>query len=227
MYTIKEIKEYDRPRERMLNRGAQALSNEELLAILLRTGSNKKSALDLAKDILMRLDSFYDLRKLSLEEMQQIEGIKLAKATTIMAAIELGKRLSELKVNKMEYIKEAEDVYRLLHYELSVLEQEHFICLYLNTKGAVIKKETIFIGTINQTIIHPREVFKHAVRLSTAALLFVHNHPSGDSKPSKADYDVTDRLESVAKIFDIEVVDHIIIGKNEFYSIKGNRKIVM
>ena len=214
----------ERPRERLIEYGASSLSNEELLAILLRTGRKDLSVMELSKNVLYHLESLQDLKRITVHELLLINGIKEAKATTIIAAIELGKRLASLHVHRKVKLASPIDVYHLLNHELSFLEQEHFICLYLNTKSELIKKETIFIGTINQTLIHPREIYKHAIKLSAAAIIFVHNHPSGDSLPSKADYQSTASLMESSDIIGIDIIDHIIIGHHEFYSLKEHKK---
>jgi DNA repair protein RadC len=224
MYLIKEMPLTERPRERLIESGASSLSNEELLAILLRTGRKDLSVLELAKDVLYHLESLEDLKRITVLELLQINGIKVAKATTIVAAIELGKRLSNLYLEPKKSIKSSYDVYHLLSSDLTHLEQEHFICLFLNTKSELIKKETLFIGTINQTLIHPREIFKHAIKLSASAIIFAHNHPSGDSTPSKADFQATTSLMESSVIMGIDVVDHIVIGNHEFYSLKDQKK---
>ena len=225
MYLVREMPKEDRPRERMIESGASSLSNEELLAILLRTGRKDLSVIELAKNVLYHLESLEDLKRITVLELLQINGIKEAKATTIVAAIELGKRLSNLQRNPKVSIKSGYDVYHLLSADLTHLEQEHFICLYLNTKSELIKKETIFIGTINQTLIHPREIYKNAIKLSASAILFVHNHASGDSNPSKADFQATSSLMESGVIMGIDVIDHIVIGNHEFYSLKDQKKI--
>jgi DNA repair protein RadC len=225
MYLIREMPKEERPRERMIESGASSLSNEELLAILLRTGRKDLSVLELAKNVLYHLESLEDLKRITVFELLQINGIKEAKATTIIAAIELGKRLSNLHRSKKTSVKSGYDVYHLLSADLTHLEQEHFICLYLNTKSELIKKETIFIGTINQTLIHPREIYKNAIKLSASAIIFVHNHPSGDSNPSKADFQATASLMESGAIMGIDVIDHIVIGNHEFYSLKDQKKI--
>lgn len=227
MYLIKEMPSETRPRERMLAKGAKALSNEELLAILLRTGRKNLSVIELSKNVLYHLESLEDLKRLSVEELLLIKGIKVAKATTICAAIELGKRLERTKPAIRQSIRTARDVYDLLAGDIAHYEQEHFICLYLNTKSQLIKKEIIFKGTINQTLIHPREIFRQAIRLSAAAMLFVHNHPTGDSAPSRADLKATETLIESGTMMGIDVVDHIIIGKSEYYSIKERKKTEM
>lgn len=224
MYLVKEMPKEERPRERLIEYGVTALSNEEILAILLRTGRKDLSVMELSKNVLYHLESLEDLKRISVHELLQINGIKMAKATTIVAAIELGKRLSSIHQEKKIKIKSPQDAYFLLHAELSHLEQEHFICLYLNTKSELIKKETIFIGTINQTLIHPREIYKSAIKLSAAAIIFIHNHPSGDSTPSKADIQATKALMETSPIMGIDLIDHIIIGQYEFYSLKEQKK---
>jgi len=225
MYLVREMPKEERPRERMIELGASSLSNEELLAILLRTGRKDLSVVELAKNVLYHLESLEDLKRITVLELLQINGIKEAKATTIVAAIELGKRLSNLHRNQKVSIKSGYDVYHLLSADLTHLEQEHFICLYMNTKSELIKKETIFIGTLNQTLIHPREIYKNAIKLSASAIIFVHNHPSGDSNPSKADFQATTSLMESGVIMGIDVIDHIVIGNHEFYSLKDQKKI--
>lgn len=224
MYLIKEMPSETRPRERMLAQGAEALSNEELLAILLRTGRKDLSVIELSKNVLYHLESIEDLKRLSVEELLLIKGIKVAKATTVCAAIELGKRLARATPAKKKSIRSPRDVYDLLADDIAHFEQEHFISLFLNTKSQLIKKEIVFKGTINQTLIHPREIFRQAIRLSAAAILFAHNHPTGDSAPSRADLNATETLVESGAMMGIDVVDHIIIGKQEYYSIKERKK---
>ena len=224
MYMIKEMPKDERPRERLLNQGVKALSNEELLAILLRTGDKETSVIELSKKVLYHLHGLQDLKTMTVQELLTIKGIKLAKATTLIAAIELGRRLSrEIKVTKYK-IQSAFDIYELVKSEISHLEQENFVVIYLNVKGEVIHKETIFIGTINQTLIHPREIFKPAIKFLASAVVFCHNHPTGDASPSKADLDATEKLMEASQIVGIDLIDHVIIGKDEFYSIKLGKK---
>ncbi len=224
MYLIKEMPEEGRPRERLLSYGVSSLSNEELIAILLRTGMKDLSVIELSKNVLYHLENLEDLKRITVHELLEIKGIKLAKAATLIAAIELGKRLSMIQKIGQYKLTSPDDVYHLMHPELSYLEQEHFVCLYLNTKSELILKKTIFIGTVNQTLIHPREIFRQAIRLSASALIFVHNHPSGDSTPSKADLIATQSLTETSEIVGIDLVDHIIIGHHEFYSLKQQKK---
>ncbi|MFU8793291.1 MAG: RadC family protein [Acholeplasmataceae bacterium] len=224
MYILKEMPKDQRPRERLIEKGVGSLLNEELMAILLRTGTKEQSVLYLARDVLYHLEHLKDLETITHQELMRISGIKLAKATTILAAIELGRRLSQVTYQKEPFIKGPMDVYRLLTDELKLYDQEHFICLYLNTKSQLIAKKTIFIGTINQMIIHPREIFKHAVKYMAAAVLFVHNHPSGDATPSTADIKATKQLKDAGQLMGIDVVDHIIIGADEYYSFSNKNK---
>ncbi|MCD4827163.1 MAG: DNA repair protein RadC [Acholeplasmataceae bacterium] len=224
MYLVKEMPVDQRPRERLIKHGAKALSNAELLAILLRTGYHEQSVIELSKHVLYHLSSLDELKKLSYHELLKIKGIKSAKATTILASIELGYRLSAFKRDERVKISSAQDVYHLLVDELSHLEQEHFFVLYLNVKSEVIKKECIYIGTINQMMIHPREIYKKAFVYAAAAMILVHNHPSGDSNPSHADQKATDHLLKTSEVMGIDLIDHIIIGHHEFYSIKSKHK---
>jgi DNA repair protein RadC len=227
MYMVKEMPEEERPRERLISFGPTALSNEELIAILLRTGMKDMSVLELSKKVLYHLESFDDLKKVSVFELLKVDGIKIAKASTLIAAIELGKRLSSVHRSKKETIKTTKDVYALLEPEMSHLEQEHFVVIFLNIKSEVITYETIFKGTIHQTLIHPRELFKTAIKLSAAAVIFVHNHPTGDSTPSKADIEATEGLKEASLIVGIDLIDHIVIGKKEYYSIRERRKYII
>jgi len=219
MYIVKEMLKEERPRERLLSQGVQGLSNEELIALILRTGMKDLSVIDLSKNVLYHLETLSDLKRITPEELMQIDGIKVAKATTLIAAIELGRRLSSLPRQEKMRIQSAHDVYHLLYSEIGHLLQEHFVVLYLNAKAEIIKKETIFIGTVNQTLIHPREIFKAAIKYACHSILFVHNHPTGDAHPSQADLKATELLKKSADLMGIDMMDHIIIGHHEFYSI--------
>lgn len=220
MFLIKEMPKEERPRERLIKYGARALSNVELIAILLRTGNTNKSVIELAKEVYYKLDEISYLNKISLEELLQINGIKTAKAATLLAAIELGKRLNVKKSNnQIQMINSSYDVYEIMS-ELNNYEQEHFYCLFLDIKFNVIKKELIYVGTVNEIVIHPREVFKQGIKYNSSYVIFVHNHPSGDPEPSGADIETTNILQEAANFLYIPMLDHIIIGKNCFYSFK-------
>jgi DNA repair protein RadC len=224
MLFIKEMMTEDKPRERLVQHGVESLSNYELLAILLQTGTKTQSVIDLSKQVLHRFDQLKDIEKVSYPEWVQIPGIGMAKACTVMAAIELTKRVIQNQDVKVTQIVVATDIYHHLKNTLSHLEQEHFYTIYLDMKNQILATKRLYIGTLNQSNIHPREVFKHAVKLSAASVIFVHNHPSGDSTPSLADYRATEQLEQSAKIMGVSVIDHIVMGKKECYSIKENRK---
>ncbi len=227
MYLIKEMPKSERPRERLIKYGAKSLSNEELLAILFRTGNHEQSVLDLSKSVLYQLESLEDLKSVTYESLLKTKGIKTAKATSLLAAIELGYRLASFKRSPKIKITSPHDVYHLLVHDLSHLQQENFIVIYLNIKSEIIKKETIYIGTINQMMIHPREIFKRAIELSAAAMICVHNHPSGDSEASRADLKATEHLKKTAMVMGIDLIDHMIIGHHEFYSIESQQKTKM
>lgn len=224
MFMIKEMMDDDKPRERLIAHGVDALSNYELLAILLHTGTKSQSVIELSKTVLYRFEQVKDIEKVSFDEWIQLPGIGVAKACTLLAALELSKRIAKNHDEKMVQIQSTKDIYYHLHHRLSHLEQEHFYTLYLDMKNQILSTQRIYIGTLNQTSIHPREIFKNAVKLSAASMIFVHNHPSGDSTPSLSDYKATEQLEASAKIMGIQVIDHVVIGKKQCYSLKENRK---
>jgi len=208
MRKIKNIPEFDRPREKMKQKGAQALSNLELLAVLLGSGVKGKDVFQVAKDILKLAQDNFD--NISLEKLKNIEGIGLAKSCQIMAAIEFSKRFL---VKEGIKIRNAEDVVNLTE-ELKDKKQEYFLTLTLDGASNLIQKRTVFIGTLNHSIVHPREVFADAICDRAAGIIFVHNHPSGNVEPSGEDIAITNRLLEIGKIVGIEVIDHLIISKN-------------
>lgn len=209
------------PRERMARLGPNALSNAELIAVLLGTGSAGESVLQLSQRLLSRVGNLRKMLDVSLEELMSIKGIGMAKAIQLLAAVELGRRVAKTTPEERWTIRSPEDVAELMMEELRYLTQEHFVCLFLNTKNQVIGRNTIFIGSLNSSIVHPREVFKDAIRRSSAAIICLHNHPSGDPTPSKEDIDVTKRLIEGGRILGIDVLDHIVIGDGKFCSLKN------
>jgi DNA repair protein RadC len=217
---LKEMPASDRPRERMMQAGPGALSNAELLAILLRTGSAEESVLALSCRMLSQVGGLRGLKSASLEELTAIKGIGPAKALLIMAGLELGKRMSSAVPSERTTIRSPKDAANIMMEEMRYHTQEHFVCLYLNTKNHIIGRETIFIGSLNSSIVHPREVYKEAIRRSSASVICLHNHPSGDPAPSREDIDVTRRLQEAGRILGVELLDHIIIGDGRFYSLK-------
>lgn len=217
---IKDYPEDQRPRERMIQDGPSSLSNHELLAILLRTGSKEESVLQLAYKLLINFEGLRLLKDASIEEITDTKGIGKVKAVQIMAAVELGRRIHRLQYEDRYVIRSPEDAANFVMEDMRFLSQEHFVCLYLNTKNQVLHQQTIFIGSLNASIVHPREVFKEAFRRSAASFICIHNHPSGDPAPSREDIDVTKRLSECGKLIGIELLDHLIIGDQKFISLK-------
>ena len=219
--TIKNMPVSERPREKMITHGCQSLSNAELLAIVLSTGTKDKTAIDLARGILnMSNEGLRTLTNCTMEELMQIKGIGLAKASQIIAAVELGKRIA-LTTNVNNYkIQGPEDISNLLMEEMRYLNKEIFNIILLNTKNNVIAIENISIGSLNASIVHPREVFNIAIKRSSSAIILAHNHPSGDPKPSTEDINITKRLIEAGTIIGINVLDHIIIGDGIYFSMK-------
>ncbi len=173
---IRDHHKDDRPRERIIHNGPQSLSNRELLAILLRTGSQRESVLQLAGRVLEKFEGLRNIKGASIEEITQIKGIGEAKAAQIFAAVELGRRLNQLQFSEGFVIKSPADIANYLMQELRFLQQEHFVVLYLNSKNQIIHKQSIFIGSLNRSIVHPREIFREAVRRSAANFICAHNH---------------------------------------------------
>ena len=217
-YTIKELPVEERPRERMTSLGAEHLSNGELLAILLGNGSREESALRLADKILIKAEKLRFLPGMTLEELQEIKGIGPAKAVSVKAALELGKRLAKALHSASQSINTPQDVAGLVMEEMRYFSKEYFKVLLLNIKNQVISLEDISIGSLNASIVHPREIFNAPVRKSAASVVLIHNHPSGDPAPSREDIQVTKRLWEAGKLLGINVLDHVIIGDGKFLS---------
>jgi DNA repair protein RadC len=217
---LRDVPEEERPRERMIRLGPSYVSNAELIALLLRTGSTGESVMTLAQRVLNKGGGLKGLTRLSLQELMGIHGIGPAKAIQLMAGIELGQRISRMMPEDRHAIRSPDDAACYVMDELRFLQQEHFICLYLNTKYRVIDKKCIFKGSLNTSVVHPREIFHEAIRCSAAAIICVHNHPSGDPTPSTEDLLVTERLVEVGKLVGIDVVDHLIIGDQTYFSMK-------
>jgi DNA repair protein RadC len=218
---MKELPEGVRPRERLLKEGAEVLSDAELLAILLGTGSREATALDLASQLLTVFQSLRRLVDATVEEMSQMKGVGPAKASQVKAALELARRLSRYSDLPRTVIRSPEDAAGLVMEEMRHLDREHFRAILLNTKNQVITVDNVSVGTLNSSTVHPRELFRNAIKRSAAALILLHNHPSGDPAPSREDIDITGRLVQAGKIVGIEVLDHVIIGDNKFTSLKA------
>jgi DNA repair protein RadC len=223
---IKKLPYLEQPREKILNHGVGVLSTSELLAILIRTGTRQYNAIDLG-NILMRKcgDDLNELSVITLEELCLVDGIGESKACQILAAIELGKRLKQSPLSRKTKITSPNDVVSFFSAELSSQRVEKFIAVFLNTKNEMIAWEVISIGSLNASIVHPREVFNRAIKRSAASILAVHNHPSGHVEPSQEDINITKRLSEVGQIVGIPMVDHIIIGKDKYYSFKEQNQL--
>jgi DNA repair protein RadC len=219
-YTIKEIPSGQRPRERLLQKGAAALSDAEVLAIILATGYEDKTAIDLANSILIQFGGFPNLVNTTIEELSTIKGVGLAKSCQIKAALEIGKRIATFLPGDRITIRCPKDVERLLMEEMRFLEKEVFRVISLNTKNEVIGNDVVSIGSLNASIVHPRELFKECIRKNAASIILAHNHPSGNPEPSREDLMVTKRLIQGGKLLGIDVLDHIIFGQRVFISMK-------
>lgn len=221
---IKDIPIKERPRERFKLYGKENVSNEELLSIILNTGVKNKSVKELSNSILSKMNDISDLKNMTLNNLKKINGIGEAKAIKILAAVELGKRVYYMNNTHNIKMDSPDKIYEYIKGEVEGLEQEHFYALYLDSKKNLIDKKLLFIGTLNRSIVHPREIFKNAYLLSASSIICVHNHPSGDTIPSKEDMFLTKNLVEIGKMQGIAVVDHIIVGNN-YYSFFENGDI--
>ena len=221
MAKIKDIPRPDRPREKLIKKGPKALKKEELLAIILRTGLKGKNAIQVANDILIKYGNKKFLLA-SYQELRNIKGVGPTKAAQILAAIELGSRLFKEKPEQEIYIHSPEDTIKIIS-NIKNNKKENFVALYLDARNKLIHQETISIGSLNASIVHPREVFEPAIQYLAAQIILAHNHPSGDPEPSTEDLAITKRLVESGKILGIEITDHIIVAKNGFISFKAKR----
>lgn len=217
---IRDIPKENRPRERLEMCGAEALSDAELLAAILRTGNKDENVIDVSNRLISRY-GLAKLSELSLDELRKIKGIGDAKACQIIALFEFSKRHSLAK-QRGKQISCAEDVYEYCSPRLSGKDKEHFIALHLDTKNRITKYDTLSVGILNSSLIHPREVFKSAIKESANSIILVHNHPSGDPEPSDEDKEITEKIIHAGKILGIEVLDHVIVGAGCWYSFRDN-----
>ena len=220
--SIKNWPEDERPRERLLRFGADELSTAQLLAIILRTGGRNKSAIELAREILVKFKNLKEIEDASIAEFSELKGIGAAKIAQIKAAFELGKRLianEKRNTSQQPCFKNSSQVYTYYMPKFYGLKKEKFLCTLLDTKNKVFKETTVSEGTLTSSLVHPREVFRYAIKEAAASVLFVHNHPSGDPSPSRDDIDITKRLIETGKIIGINVLDHIIIGDGRYLSL--------
>jgi len=218
---IKEWPEADRPREKLLEKGAETLSNAELLAILLRVGdaSSGQSALDHGRLLMTRFaDSLRSLEGASIQEICTIKGIGPAKAAQIKAALEIGKRFAQEDIKQGEAFRSSGDVFNYYREHLGGLKKEEFHVLLLDAKNRKIKDVRVSEGSLTSSLVHPREVFNPVIRESAAAVILIHNHPSGDPSPSQEDLHITRRLREVGEVMGVRVLDHVIVGKGKYIS---------
>ena len=208
---IRELPEEDRPREKLLKRGADALTNRELIAILLRTGVRGKNAVEVGGEILEKYKTLSGLTRTSASELRKIRGIGSAKAVQLAAAFKLGERMAKEKISR-EKIDSPELVNEFFGTEMRALQKESLRVLLLDTRYRLLETQEISLGSVNESIAHPREVFRPALLAAAYALIVVHNHPSGDPTPSSADHSLTRRLAEAAELLQIKLLDHVIIG---------------
>lgn len=219
-YTIHDMPTDERPRERFAQVGAAGLSSAELLAIILRTGNRGESVVRMAERVLATFDGLPGVARASLKELQQVNGIGPAKATEMQAALELGRRLLATMPKERPQIKSPADAANLLMSEMAFLEQEHLRVLLLDTRNRVISIPTVYIGSLNASIVRVGELFRPAIKENAAAIVIAHNHPSGDPSPSAEDIRMTKAVKQAGELLNIDLLDHIVIGRNRFVSLK-------
>lgn len=223
---LKDLPKSDLPRERLVKYGVSALSNEELITILLRTGTKNVSAKTLASNILAYTKDISDLKNITLRELNKIKGMGTAKSTNVLAALELGRRVyEEYRIEDKIKITNAIDAYRYFSKLIEEDTQENFMVIYLDNQSQYISHKLLFKGTLNQSIVHPREIIKEALLINSNKLILMHNHPSGINTPSHSDDEVTKSIIEAGYIFSIKVLDHIIVGKNDYYSYQEEGRI--
>lgn len=217
---IKDWPEKERPRERLIRYGAESLSNAQLLAIILRTGSEQKGVLELSIGLLDRFETLKDIDNATVSDLLSVKGLGIAKIAQIKAAFELGKRLMSESIENRPVFSTPQSVYSYFAPRMKNIKKEVFSCLLLDAKNRFIREVRISEGTLNRSLIHPREAFREAIREAAQSVIFIHNHPSGDPSPSKDDIAVTERLKNAGEVIGIDVLDHIIIGDGKFVSLK-------
>ncbi len=219
MPKIKDLPKIERPREKLISKGSENLKDEELLAILLGTGTSDKNVIEVARQVLNKY-SKKRLLKLTYSDLSKIKGIGSAKACVILAATELTKRALKVGEETLPLIRSTKDVIAQAVY-LRDRTREHLMAIYLNARNEMVwKKQSVFIGTLNANLVHPREIFAEALNKNAASVILVHNHPSGDPEPSQDDLEITKRIKEAGKIMGIDVLDHIIITKTKTFSFK-------
>lgn len=226
MYSIEMKADAMLPRERLRDLGAEQLSNQELLSILLRTGTKTRPVLEVANDILKHIDTLADFQHLSLQELQKIKGIGYVKSIEIKAMIELAKRISKAEYVQKERIMSSERLARKMMLELSDQKQEHLVAIYLDTQNRIIEQRTIFIGSVRRSIAEPREILYYACKNMATSVIIIHNHPSGSPAPSENDLRFTEKMKRSCDDIGIVCLDHIIVGKYQYYSFREETDIL-
>ncbi len=219
---LKEVPVEERPREKLLKYGRENMSDSELLAIILKTGTKDCNVSELAIKVINKLNGIDKIKDVSFNTLTSIKGIGKAKAIELLVLSELSKRINRKEEKSKIRYTNPKTIYENTKYLFENLMQEHFYCLYLNTKKELIERKLLFMGTVNKSIVHPREVFKEAYRLSASSIVCLHNHPSGDINPSKEDIMITESLIKIGKINGIPVIDHLIISNEGYYSFYEN-----
>ena len=226
MYSISFQEDSLLPRERLAKEGVEALSNQELLAILLRTGTRQASVFEIAQKVLNNLSSLTDLKKMTLQELQSLSGIGRVKAIELQAMIELGHRIHKHETLEMESILSSQKLAKKMQQELGHKKQEHLVALYLNTQNQIIHQQTIFIGSATRSIAEPREILHYAIKHMATSLILVHNHPSGAVAPSRNDDHVTKLVKDACDLMGIVLLDHLIVSHSSYYSYREKTDLI-
>ena len=226
MIDFKNLPDSDKPRERLYMYGSENLSNEELLSIILKTGTKNMSVKEVSLKLLESIGDISRFKDVGINTLMKIDGIGMVKAIEIKAALEFGRRvyMNNDRVEKLVF-NNAQVIYNYFCERLIDKKQEYFYCVYLDTKGKYIDKKCLFVGTINSSVVHPREIFKEAYLLSANSIVCVHNHPSGDSTPSKEDISITRKIKEISIIHGIKLVDHVVIGNGNYFSFFDNNML--
>ena len=226
MYSISFQEDSLLPRERLAKEGVEALSNQELLAILLRTGTRQASVFEIAQKVLNNLSSLTDLKKMTLQELQSLSGIGRVKAIELQAMIELGHRIHKHETLEMESILSSQKLAKKMQQELGYKKQEHLVALYLNTQNQIIHQQTIFIGSATRSIAEPREILHYAIKHMATSLILVHNHPSGAVAPSRNDDHVTKLVKDACDLIGIVLLDHLIVSHSSYFSYREKTDLI-
>ena len=226
MYSISFQEDSLLPRERLTKEGVEALSNQELLAILLRTGTRQANVFEIAQKVLSNLSSLTDLKKMTLQELQSLSGIGRVKAIELQAMIELGHRIHKHETLEMESILSSQKLAKKMQQELGHKKQEHLVALYLNTQNQIIHQQTIFIGSATRSIAEPREILHYAIKHMATSLILVHNHPSGAGAPSRNDNQVTKLVKEACDLMGIVLLDHLIVSHSSYFSYREKTDLI-